>query len=126
MKQPYKYWTRDQLYAHLITQCLNFSYSEYDIAEIKRMVYDPNWNPSEDFNGCNVVQDHLHPFLPCFVHDYRWVVGEGGIKSDEEFHANLIKCGVSRVRAILYFVAVRIGWLLFYKWKNKLKKSVSL
>jgi hypothetical protein len=119
--KPYKFWDRDQLYAHLIKQALFYGYTEYDIDVIRKIVYDSRWNPSEDFNGCNVVQDHLHPFLPCFIHDYRWVVSGGGVWTDEEFHANLIKCRVSRVRAILYFVSVRIGWVLFYKWKNRLK-----
>jgi len=120
-KKPYQNWSRDQLYAHLLTQCLNFSYNEDFMEEIRVMVYDNRWNPSEDFNGCNVVQDHLHPFLPCFIHDYRWVVNKGGLWTDEEFYDNLIKCGVSKTRAVLYFVAVHSAWLLYFKWKKRLK-----
>jgi hypothetical protein len=119
MKQPYRFWTRDQLYAHLLTQALNFSYDEKFIDRLHDIVYDERWDPSKDFNGCNVVQDHYHPFLPCFIHDYRWVVEEGGLASDREFYWNLIKCGVNKTIAILYFEGVRLGWVLFFKWKKK-------
>ena len=119
MKKPYKFWSRDQLYALLLPQCLNYGYSENCIDRIHDMVYDERWNPMEDFNGCNVVQDHHHPFLPCFIHDYRWVIGEGGLDSDTEFYHNLIKCGVSEVRSTIYFAVVRSAWVLFYQWKKR-------
>ena len=120
--RPYRNWTRDQMYYHLLLQAQQFNYSEYEINQVKKMVYDEDWNPMVDFNGCNLVQDRLHPYLPCFIHDYRWLVEGGGLITDEEFHSNLLKCDLDRLRAIMYFFAVRLGWLLYYKWKKKFKK----
>ena len=120
-KTPYRFWSRDQLYSHLLTQSLSFGFDEYFIEEVRGMVYDEKWNPMEDFNGCSVVQDHYHPFLPCFIHDYRWVVDKGGAWTDREFKVNLIKCGVSKARATIYFAVVRSAWVLFYQWRKKLK-----
>ena len=115
-KQPYKYWNRGQMLEHLIPQCIDFDISTFLVKEI---CYDSRWNPKRDFNGCSVVQDELHPFVPCFIHDYRWVVGEGGLRSDIEFRRNLILAGFSKFKAYKYFIAVRIGWLFYYKWKNR-------
>lgn len=118
MKTPYRFWTRDLLYAMLVPQALNFGYDEDFIDELHDMVYDERWNPIDDFNGCNIVQDHYHPFLPCFIHDYRWIVEKGGLESDKEFKHNLIKCGVSKARAEIYYIGVRLGWVCYYKWKK--------
>jgi hypothetical protein len=72
-KQPYKFWTKEKLYWHLITQAGEY-YANDDNMQfiIKNAVYDTRWNPLLEFNGCTFVQDDLHPFLPCFIHDWRW------------------------------------------------------
>lgn len=113
MKQPYKYWSRKQLYSLLLNQAIEFKISP---KQLYNSVYDESWNPMLQFNGCNLVQDDYHPFLPCFIHDYRWVVEGGGIESDREFKNNLIKAGFTKLRANMFFVAVRLGWILYFKW----------
>jgi hypothetical protein len=116
--KPYTFWDRDQLFSMLIDQALWFQYDEKYLDFIRTTVYDERWNPSEDYNGCNIVQDNLHPFLPCFVHDWRWITKSDALEADKEFKENLIKCGFKKWKAHLYYVAVRIGWHLFYKWKK--------
>lgn len=115
-KHPYKYWDRDELYSHLKRQATANKY--FDYKTIRYAVYDTRWNPMLEFNGCNVVQDDLHPFLPCFLHDYRWVVKGGGKKTDIQFYNSLIKFGVPKWKAKLYYYRVRIGWNLYFKHKK--------
>ena len=114
---PYQYgWTRQLFHEFLINQAVNFGINSFTV---KEACYDQRWNPVIEFNGCNLVQDKLHPFLPCFLHDWRWVTGQGGYKSDVEFYNNLRKAGMPKFEATSWFVAVRIGWLFYYKWKKK-------
>ena len=115
-KQPYKYWSRDLLYEFLLKQCLDFGINTF---EVNQICYSDKWNPIEDFNGCTLVQDELHPFLPCFIHDYRWIIGEGGLDSNLEFKINLEKAGFTKSKATLYFIGVTVGWILWYKWKKR-------
>lgn len=118
-KQPYKYWTRELLHDFFVQQSIDFGIDSFDV---KKICYDKNWNPQTQYNGCTFVQDELHPFLPCFIHDYRWIIGKGGLDSNIEFKTNLIKAGFSKVKAWKYFLGVHTAWLFFYKWKHKLKK----
>ena len=113
MKHPYKYWTRDYLYEFLLPQCIDFDVST---SLVKLAVYDERWNPRYDFNGCTLVQDEYHPFLPCFIHDWRWITGQGGLDSDIEFKINLVKAGFTELKAWKYFIGVRLGWMFYYKW----------
>lgn len=114
-KQPYKYWTREELYLHCMKQAREYG---FDVLEIKQVVFDKRWNPVEDFNGCNLVQDVYHPFYPCLKHDYDWIVGNGGIESDKHFYKLLKQSGMVTAKARLWFYGVRLGWLLYYKWKK--------
>ena len=116
--QPYKYWSRDLLHEFLIKQCIDYGIDSF---MVKEMCYSEKWNPKFEYNGCTFVQDELHPFLPCFIHDYRWIVGEGGLDSNLEFKTNLIKAGFSKSKALKYFLGVHLGWILYYKWKHLLK-----
>lgn len=119
MKQPYRYWSRNDLFWHLRTQAVDFHNCDGEMLyTIKAACYDERWNPSEEFNGCNIVQDDLHPFLPCFLHDWRWITNQNALDSDLEFKHNLVKFGYPKWKANLYFWAVRIGYLCYYKWKK--------
>ena len=115
MSKPYKYWDKEDLYRLLINQARDF---RIDPEDVYKAVWDLEWNPIQEYNGCNCVQDDYHPFLPCFIHDYHWVVKGGGIEYDRIFRTNLMKAGFSKVRAYAYFYAVRAGWIFYYKWKK--------
>jgi len=110
---PYKNWSRLELYVHCSFQAKEYG---FDIHEIKETIFDDRWDPMKDFNGCNLVQDPLHPFYPCLKHDYDWIVGVGGIESDRRFYENLKKSGMLSFKARVWFLAVRLGWMLYYKW----------
>ena len=115
-KEPYKYWwNRGRLYESMIPQALEFGISTY---LLKQICFDERWDPVKDFNGCTLIQDKYHPFLPCFIHDYRWIVEGGSLKADKEFKFNLKRSGMSNFEAWKWFIGVRAGWLFYYKWKK--------
>jgi len=112
-KLRYKYWTREDFVDHFMRQRADHP---VDPEEIQMVCMDPRWDPEAEFNGCNFVQDDLHPFWPCFRHDYDWIVNGGGIEYDRTFRENLIKFGMNRLRAWAFFFGVRLGWNFYYKW----------
>ena len=119
-KLPYTYWTRELLHQFLEQQAVDFGVDQF---LLKTACYDDNWNPIVDFNGCTLVQDTYHPFIACFLHDWRWITGQGGFNSDMEFKVNLEKAGFSKAKAFRWFLAVRIGWLFYYKWYYYAKRN---
>ena len=116
-KHPYKGWTKDELFFHLKRQA-----EAYDslTPELNNLIYDAifddRWNPILDFNGCNLVQDDLHPFLPCFIHDWRWITNQDIELSNIEFKNLLIAYGYPKWKAELYFIGVTIGWHCYFRW----------
>ena len=116
-KTPYIFWNRNQLFNHLKAQLEYYSLLDADMYSLlKNAVFDERWNPSEQFNGCNLVQDDLHPFFPCFIHDWRWITNQDAKEADYEFYYHLKKFKVNEVRARLYYIGVRLGYLCYYKW----------
>ena len=112
-KEVYKYWDRDDLYLHLSKQAIDYG---INLDLVRVAVYDNEWNPIADYNGCNAVQDTHHPDIACFIHDWRWIAHPYRKAWDIEFRDNLIKIGFSKFRAYCYYFAVRLGWLFYYKW----------
>lgn len=118
-KQPYLFWNRNQLFNHLKAQLEYYNLLDADMYSLlKNAVFDERWNPSTQYNGCNIVQDDLHPFLPCFIHDWRWITNQDAKLADKEFRDMLIDYGYPKWKANLYYCAVRIGYLCYYKFKR--------
>lgn len=114
--RPYKYWVRQDFYDHFMRQARDY---DFDVLKVKELVFDPRWEPSDDFNGCNLVEDPLQPFFPCFEHDYDWVVLDGGIDSDKKFFNSLRRYGMDSFKAWSWYAGVRLGWIFYYKRKHK-------
>jgi len=116
--KPYKYWTRDEMFNHLCRQCKDYSLN-YLIVKIKEDVYDERWNPMEEYNGCNLIEDKYHPDLSCFFHDADWSLGRGGLNSDVRFLYNLLSLKTSVIKSIIMFTSVRLGWIFWHKKRFK-------
>ncbi len=116
--QPYRFWTKEELYSHCERQCRKYG-AENLIIELKKIIFDSRWNPIEDYNGCNVIQDKHHPYPPCLIHDYQWMVEGGGYDTDVNFRSNLKAFGTPKVKSVLMFIGVRCGWIFYYKWKKR-------
>ncbi len=115
--KPYQFWTREKLYDHCVAICGDYNADDM-LIELRKIIFDNRWNPMEHYNGCNMIQDRLHPYPPCLIHDFRWMVEGGGIKTDREFRSNLMKLGETFWQAEKKFIGVRLGWLFYYKWKK--------
>ena len=115
---PYYFWHRWELESHLLRQCTWFNREDLT-DEIREAVYDKRWNPITDYNGCSFVQDKYHPYVPCFLHDYHWIVLKGGLKYDNAFQENLKSFGMKKNKAKRWFWGVRLGWLFM---KRKVRK----
>ena len=116
MKQPYKHWKLIDFEIHFEEQNRVYNLG-YTMEEIKEMIYSKKWDPIKEFNGCNVVQDDLHPFIICFIHDYRWIAEGRTNKADKEFKNNLRKFGYSTFKATMYYFSVRLGSVYFKLFK---------
>ncbi len=111
--QPYRNWTREDLYSHCLKQSEEYGFDKEEMLDV---IFDDKWSPALDFNGCNLVQDPLHPFYPCLRHDYDWIVGVGGVDADRRFYNNLKQAGMLSLKARVWFIGVRLGWVFYYKW----------
>lgn len=118
--EPYKFWTRDKLADALVGQAKYFNYHEDEIEFIKSICYDKRWDPIKEFNGCTLIQDVYHPFIPCFIHDYLWIIEGPSIKSNKRFYKDLRKCGMKQAKARRWYTAVTIA-IPYYKLKRKFK-----
>jgi hypothetical protein len=96
------------------------------ISTIHKVVFSDEWNPMEEYNGCSVIQDKFHPYVPCLIHDYRWVVGEGGKEADIEFKNNLELFGTPNPRRQIMWMGVRLGWFFAFKRKKQARKKKQL
>lgn len=114
-KHPYKYWDLYQLNKHLVKQALEF---DIDVKYVKEAVFSKEWIPQIDFDGCTIVQDDLHPFLPCFLHDYECYIYGNRMQNHINFRNNLIKAGFSKFKAQKYFIGVVAGCFAMYLFKK--------
>jgi hypothetical protein len=114
-KGVYYFWSREEMKDHLLRQCAHYKLPP----EVLAICYDAcnsiMWNPTTDYDGCTVVQDRHHLYLPCFIHDYMWVTGMGGKESDELFYKLLKATGMTSRKSKLWYLGVRIGWILGYR-----------
>lgn len=121
--RPYLLWNREELYSHCERLCYYYG-ADNMLIELKKIIFDSRWNPIQDYNGCNMIQDKHHPYPPCLIHDYRWMIEAGGIESDREFKDNMRLFNESKLSALKNFIGVRMGWLFYYKWNKMYKRYI--
>lgn len=121
INRPYMLWTREELFSHCERLCYHYGADDL-LVELKKIIFDIRWDPIKDYNGCNVIQDKHHPYPPCLIHDFRWLVEGGGIKSDIEFKLNMRLFDESKLGSFKNFIGVRIGWWCWFKWEKMWKR----
>lgn len=126
--EPYKLHTNEELKEILLRslsriKCdLEFKKHWSDL--IVEAFESEYWNPVKDFNGCTIVQDERHPSPSCFVHDYMWITGHGGVMSDRIFKACMYAQGMKRSKANIRWFLVRVGWIFGFYWKYISKRTL--
>ncbi len=120
--RPYSTWTPKELRLKLesdINYKLDIPYElkKLWIDIIREAFLSEDWNIIEDYNGCTLVQDQLHPCPACFVHDYMWITGHGGAMADNIFYEMMLAEGMTKAKAKRRWFGVRVGWFAYFRWK---------
>lgn len=117
--KPYRHYSREQIFELLKHNCNESGMQDY-VYKCKVAAFDPRWDPSQ-YDGCTGVGDPLHPFPPCFIHDWEWTVNGGGKQSDRNFLKDCMKFGlISKKKARRWYLGIRIAWIFYYKWLKML------
>jgi len=119
--KPYKHWTNNELKYRLIQTVFRVS-KDNDFAElwvdlIHEAFKSNEWEIKSQYDGCTLVQDHLHPCPACFVHDYMCQTGRGGIMCDRIFKHCMKNEGMKKWRINVRWFAVRCYFICFSFWK---------
>ena len=120
--RPYTTWTSDELRQKLENDInyhmdVHFDLKSLWVDIVREAFSSKDWDAINDYNGCSIVQDPLHPCPACFVHDYMWITGRGGSMSDKIFYYLMKAEGLDEFTAIRRWLGVRIGWYVYFKWK---------
>jgi len=125
---PYQHWNRNELRDTLENHVERFCVSERFKSHWTKLIGDAfrseHWNVLDDYNGCTMLQDHLHPDPACFVHDFMWITGHGGVVSDRIFYHCMISEGMPPKKAWRRWFGVRVGWYCFFMWKYLSKRDL--
>jgi len=122
---PYIKWTKSDFNRHLKGLVNTFNLSKEFKALIEEALMDPRWDPLKDYDGCTLVQDMYHPCLSCFLHDWLWFTGQGGRQADQLFKYLMKAEGLKPGKIRRRYLAVRLYWLFYAKWKNLGKRNVN-
>jgi len=122
--KPYIHLTNENLKESLISNAKGMNAPEWVFIMIEEGFNNPLWDSKTDFNGCNLVQDVLHPSVACYVHDYLINCGMGGFLCDEIALNLWIMEGLKPSRAKRRWFAVRVAWLTYLKWKNLISSNI--
>ncbi len=123
--KPYTNWTRSNFNRHLKNLATSLDLGKEVKALIEVALLDDRWDPLADYDGCTLVQDMYHPCLSCFLHDYLMLTGQGGKDADFLFLWLMSKEGLPKGKAKRRYLAVRLYWLFWSKWKYLSKRNVN-
>jgi len=127
--RPYRNWDKeelkDMLIKHLYILSVDPRLERLWINLIIESFKSDKWSPINDYNGCTMVQDELHPSLACFPHDYMWISGHGGRVADRIFYNLMIHQGMKKSKAYRRWIGVRFGWFFYFKWKYVLLRKLN-
>lgn len=124
MDKPYSYLTNAQLKQMLIRLAKKLKVDDWVFDLIDEAFENKKWDPVNDYDGCTLVQDCYHPSLACFIHDYLWKCGFGGLLSDKIYKYIMNLEGMHKYRITRRWLAVRFVWLILYKWKHLFNKNI--
>lgn len=123
---PYINWTKSDFNKHLKGLANTFNLGKEIKTLIETALLDTDvWDPVKDYDGCTLVQDMYHPCLSCFLHDYLMLAGQGGKEADDLFMFLMAKEGMEFNRATRRYIAVRLYWLFYAKWKYLCRRNVN-
>lgn len=74
-----------------------------------------NWDWYNECDGCTFVNENWNGdyFPPCLVHDYLRHIKFPALTTDLIFKDLIYKYTRSKIKSFLFFVGVRLSWLIF-------------
>jgi hypothetical protein len=124
--RPYINWTKTAFNEHLKGLVNVHGLGKEFKALIELALLDSKtWDPTKDYDGCTLVQDMYHPCLSCFLHDYLMLAGQGGKDADKLFKFVMEAEGLKPGKIRRRWLAVRLYWLFWSKWKHLRKRNVN-
>lgn len=128
--RPYKNWDKEELRLTLRNHVDRLQLDAVLTAAwhnvIEEAFISPYWDVIEDYNGCTIVQDYFHPCPACFVHDYMWIAGYGGVLSDKIFYNLMLAEGMPKGKSMFRWFGVRVGWIFYFYWRNIKKRKLKV
>jgi hypothetical protein len=125
--KPYSNWKANELrgviIAHIRRLQLETRTEHLWVKLVEEAFNDGEWDIVNEYNGCTAVQDYYHPCPACFVHDFMWITGRGGIISDRIFYHLMIAEGMSKPKAVRRWFAVRTAWYTYFMWKYIIRRN---
>lgn len=122
---PYIKWTRSDFNRHLKNLATEFKLGKEIKTLVEVALLDERWEPLKQYDGCTLVQDMYHPCLSCFLHDYLLITGQGGKDADSVFKFLMEAEGFTSGKIKRRWLAVRLYWLVYAKWKHLSKRNVN-
>lgn len=120
--KPYKNWTNQEIRGRLAKEIESLNTSEVAKSKIRVLVdmslRDKVWNPSEDFDGCTVVQDTTHPDVACYLHDWLFISKYFDI-ANELFKLIMEMQPMTKRKCKIRYWAVKIATVYFKFTKKK-------
>lgn len=100
---------RDRILASLVVFNIKGIYKELILQALN------NWNWYKECDGCTFINEKWigDYFPPCLVHDYLRHNNYDPLWSDLIFKDLIYKYTHSRTKSLLYFLGVRLSWLIF-------------
>ena len=123
--KPYRNWTEKELQITLLNHLDRIempSMLRYLWQDLISEAFESDLRDVvNEYNGCTIVQDWLHPDPACFCHDYMWITGHGGKEADNIFKLLMSAEGMPKQKIYRRKLGVRLGWFFGYFWKYKLR-----
>lgn len=115
----YRDLNKEEIRAALYRACHRVDAPEWAFSLLSKALEDDSWDWFVDFDGCSIVQDPTHPYMPCFIHDWMWRCGLGQYSHKIFYNLLLIfempKSGARTKTALTW-----IGWWAKHKWTHKI------
>ena len=124
-KNIYRDLDREDVMDAMYKACERVNAPKWVYELVTEALYDEEWDWFTDFDGCTLVQDPTHPYVPCFIHDWMWCTGRGGWKSHIIFQEVQKVFKMPTWQCYVRTIATGCYWYIFKKWKHYIKDNVN-
>lgn len=121
----YRDFTTLELEKALYRACQRVDAPTWVFDIIEEAISSEDWIWFRQWDGCTVIQDPTHPYVPCFIHDYLSRTGRGGRKNDRLFYHLQIIFGECKACSRARYFGARLGWIFWLFWKHQFNRNIN-